>query len=145
MPESLGTFEITFDTDSMSGLVDELKDAFIEAIDRALMVVAKELLKDSKLYVPVLTGQLKDSGRTHDLPDPPTGQSRRVQVVYGDSNVVYAWIQHETPFNHPSLGFFGPAKYLERPFLVNQSFYQALFVAEVQIGLNRGYRYARRR
>lgn len=145
MPREDGTFEITFNAESMSGLLSELQGAFIEAIDRALIVVAEQLLKDSKLYVPVLTGQLRDSGRTHDLPDPPKGFERRVQVIYGDADVIYAWIQHETPFNHPSLGFFGPAKYLEKPLTLNAAYYEQLFIAEVEIGLTRGYRYASRR
>jgi hypothetical protein len=96
-----------------------------EIAEEALVVVAREFLNDSKLYVPVLTGALKDSGHVEVA---PSGDNERVvRVVY---DVFYAWMQHERPFWHPSLGFYGAARYMELPLLRFADFYLALFVDE---------------
>lgn len=137
MPLSTGTIEITFDTRQMIELLRGFIATNDRAANRALHVVARELLKDSKLYVPVLTGALKDSGRVEEVPT--LNDARRVvQTVYGNAQVLYAFIQHERAFNHPSLGFFGPAKYLEKPLLANYTYYQSLFIVEYQLAIGRG-------
>jgi len=134
---TVGTVSVVFDTTRMRNLLGNFLVVNQDAADHALNVVAKELLKDSRLYVPVLTGKLKDSGRIEGYPS-VTETRRVVQVIYGnDSNILYAALQHEKPFNHPSLGFFGPAKYLERRLVQNAAFYRALFIAEYQIYMMR--------
>jgi len=108
------------------------------AVTHALSVVARELLQDARLYVPVLTGRLRDSGRVENMPT-MSDAVVAFNVVYGGDQIDYAIRQHEVPFNHPSLGFFGPAQYLEKPLRQNYQFYLALFTVEVQIALARRY------
>ena len=127
------TISIVFDTTRMRRLLGDFLVVNQNAADFALEIVARELLKDSKLYVPVLTGALKDSGRVEQAPS-VSDAIRVFQTIYGDANkVTYAIRQHDVAYNHPSLGMFGPAKYLERPLLQNYPFYQQLFRAEYQI------------
>ena len=45
-----------------------LKKGFMAAAEAAMRAVAERLLSDSRIYVPVLTGALKDSGRVEVMP-----------------------------------------------------------------------------
>jgi len=139
MPDIQGSFSIDFDTSDFRGLVGHIRRFSLEAADYALLVVANELLRDAQLYVPVLSGRLRDSGRVEDMPEPEGAHIRRVRVVYGNADVMYAWIQHEVPYNHPSLGLYGPAKYLETPLMMNHNFYMSLFAVEYDLYLSRSY------
>lgn len=129
MPSPLdgGGIELTFDASQIQQSLEQYRELSGEVIQEALEVVAREFLKDSKLYVPVLTGALKDSGHVEVAPLFTENSERVVRVVY---DVFYAWIQHEQPFWHPSLGFYGPARYLEIPLIRFGGFYMALFVEE---------------
>ncbi len=102
---------------------------FTRAVDQALEVVGYAIWRDSLLFVPVLTGALRDSAHL-EFTRLPTRRS--VSLVYGDARIVYAWIQHEKEFWHPSLGYYGAAKYLTRPLIENADYYQALFTAELR-------------
>jgi len=134
MPKVIGTIDVSFSSSSLvQGLV-RYAQTVPEAANHAIRVVAKELLKDSRLYVPVLTGELLKSGRVEELPSLEDAV-KVARVVYGSANVVYAKIQHEKPFNHPSLGFFGPAKFLEKPLVDNGEFYQVLLATEYELFL----------
>lgn len=131
---TLGTIDVTFNTADAQELLKVFANVMPDAAAHALKVVAEELLRDSKLYVPVLTGALKDSGRVEELPTIDDAL-RVVRVIYGSADVLYARIQHEKPFNHPSLGFFGPAKFLQEPLTRNAQFYGLLLVAEYELYL----------
>lgn len=131
-----GSFEIRINSDAARRQIAELRHKASLAAESALRAVARELLADTRLYVPIFTGALKDSGRVEEFT--LTDAIRVARVVFGDTQkVVYAAIQHEVPFNHPSLGYYGAAKYLERPLQANLRFYLLLFAAEYQAALNR--------
>lgn len=139
--EHIGTISIDLDFGSFRRDLDIFVTEVREAVRHALFVVARELWKDSKLYVPVLTGRLRDSGRVKESPY-SISDSIEVRVIYGNEVVTWAIKQHEVPYNHPSLGFFGPAKYLDKPLQQNYGFYLSLFNTEVQIALARRYFHA---
>jgi len=73
-----------------------------------LVKLADATLQHSKdKYVPVLHGPLKASGRVEAYP----GRYPSVRIIYGNSEVPYALLQHENlQFLHPRGG---RAKYLE--------------------------------
>lgn len=129
-------FTARFDPFALQKQLKLFREASREAMEQALNVVAQELLRDARLYVPVLTGQLRLSGRVEDVPTYDQALTV-VRVRFGGLGVPYAAIQHEKPFWHPSLGFYGPAKYLEKPLEENFEFYQNLFVAELSAILHR--------
>ena len=104
-----------------------MKDAIRAAAQAAWEEVAQEVLRDSFVFVPVLSGDLLRSGRIEVTHTGFALQSVRISVVYGGNAIGYAETQHEDPYNHPSLGFFGAAKYLERPWTLNAVFYQELW------------------
>lgn len=103
-----------------------LKVGFAAATDYALKRVAERLLADSRQFVPVLTGQLKDSGYVEVMPDIDLAFSM-VRVIYP---LPYAETQHEDEYRHPSLGFYGAAKYLQKPLDLFRAFYYELFAFE---------------
>lgn len=103
-----------------------LKVGFAAATDYALKRVAERLLSDSRQFVPVLTGALKDSGFVEVMPDVDLAFSM-VKVIYP---LPYAETQHEDEYRHPSLGFRGAAKYLQRPLDLFADFYFELFAFE---------------
>lgn len=131
---AFGSIDVTFSTADAKELLKVFANVVPDAAQHAIRVVAEELLRDSKLYVPVLTGALKDSGRVEEVPTLDDAV-RVARVIYGNADVLYARIQHEKPFNHPSLGFFGPAKFLEEPLIKNAEFYVLLLVAEYELYL----------
>ena len=103
-----------------------LKKGFMAAAEAAMRAVAERLLSDSRIYVPVLTGALKDSGRVEVMPS--FGEAvTAFRVVYDTG---YAEKQHEVEYRHPSLGFFGAAKYLEKPLTMFGEFYIQLYTFE---------------
>lgn len=122
MPEA-GTFSVRFKPDIP---VRRVKRGAQQAMEYALVKVAERLLADSRIYVPVLTGALKDSGKVELIPTLDQAV-RYVQVTY---NTDYAERQHEIPYRHPSLGFYGAAKYLTKPLEAYGPFYLELFVLE---------------
>lgn len=122
MPEA-GTFSVRYKPDIQ---VRKLKRGMQAATEFALIKVAERLLADSRIYVPVLTGALKDSGKVELIPTLDDAV-RYVQVTY---NTDYAERQHEIPYRHPSLGFYGAAKYLTKPLEAYGPFYLDLFVLE---------------
>lgn len=123
MPITEGTFSMKFTPEIP---VRKLKRGLQEAMEYALLKVAHRLLADSRIYVPVLTGALKDSGKVELIPT-LTDAVRYVQVTY---NTDYAEKQHERPYRHPSLGFYGAAKYLAKPLEAYGPFYMQLFTLE---------------
>lgn len=125
-----GSFEFNVNTQLARRDLRQYGKLIPEAVQKALRAVADALLRDAYLYVPVLSGALRDSGRVQELVD---GSRHVAQVVFGNFDVVYAEIQHEVEFNHPGLGFFGAAKYLEKPFINNYEFYRILFVTEYRL------------
>lgn len=127
-----GEFSIQLDSTRYSAVLAQYTKVLPQAIDHALAVVARELLIDAKMHVPVLTGALKSSGRVEDMPDFDAAV-RTVRVVFGDPFLIrYAAIQHEKPYWHPSLGFYGAAKFLEKPLEQNAVFYLELMRVEVE-------------
>ncbi len=128
----LGQIDISFAVEDAQKVFSLFAKVMPVAAEHAIRVVAKELLADSKLFVPVLTGALKDSGRVEEIPTLDKAV-RVVRVIYGDVMTLYARIQHEKPFNHPSLGLFGAAKFLEKPLIQNAQFYVRLLVAEYEL------------
>lgn len=133
-----GTINIQLDVGDFARVTKEYYRNSTRAIDHALEVVAKQLLRDSRLFVPVLTGRLRDSGRTESTPT-VSDAVRAFQVVYGSEQVKYAFKQHEGFYRHPSLGFTGRARYLAKPLEKNYRFYQILFAAEYEVALRRLY------
>lgn len=106
--------------------VRKLKQGFADATQYALMRVAERLLADSRQYVPVLTGALKDSGTVEVMPKIDDA-FEMVRVTYP---LDYAETQHEDEYRHPSLGFYGAAKYLAKPLEQFGAFYLELFTFE---------------
>lgn len=123
MPETEGTFSLKFEPEIP---VRKLKRGFQQAVEFALLKVANRLLADSRIYVPVLTGALKDSGKVELIPTLSDAVSY-VQVTY---NMDYAEKQHNVEYRHPSLGFYGAAKYLSKPLEAYGPFYMQLFTLE---------------
>jgi hypothetical protein len=82
----------------------ETRRAFFEELEK----VAEQILYTAQeIYVPVLTGDLKRSGRMKSH----KGRYPVIYVSFGGPDVPYALLQHEaTWFNHPRGG---RAKYLE--------------------------------
>ncbi len=106
----------------------KLKKGMTAAAEFALRQVAERLLSDSRIFVPVLTGALKDSGRIEEQPS--FGDAvKAIRVLY---DLRYAEKQHEDEFRHPSLGFFGAAKYLTKPLELFGDFYLQLYVFEFE-------------
>lgn len=106
----------------------KLKKGFQAAAEFALHQVAERLLSDSRIFVPVLTGALKDSGKI--VEQPSFGDAvEAVRVTY---DLRYAEKQHEEEFRHPSLGFFGAAKYLTKPLEQFGDFYLRLYTFEFE-------------
>ena len=133
----VGTIQVSFETDDVRRRLGEFREWSSRAAYSAQLIVARELLKDAKLFVPVLTGALKDSGRVEPLPV-YDDTLRVVRVIFGSAQVVYAAIQHENPdYWHPSLGFHGATKFLEKPLRQNREFYLYLFLAEYRFALER--------
>lgn len=132
-----GSIQVSFEAEDARRRFSEIREWSSRAAHNAQLIVARELLKDAKLFVPVLTGALKDSGRVETLPafdDTVTV----VRTIFGSADVVYAALQHDNEtYWHPSLGFRGATKFLERPLLVNREFYLYLFLAEYRFALNR--------
>lgn len=126
-----GSIRVEFDTEDAIRQLTSFREGSLRAVQQAQLVVARELLKDAKLFVPVLTGALKDSGRVEDVPS-YSDAVEAVQVIFGSADVVYAAIQHDHPFWHPSLGFHGAARFLAQPLEINGQFYLRLFLAEYQ-------------
>lgn len=130
---ALGTIALTFDLDLQ---VEDVRRRFKSAVKGAQGVVARALLADAYAYVPVLSGALRDSGRVEHIPtlDDSIVWTR---VVFGSNpDVLYAEYQHEEDLRHPSLGFKGRAKYLQKPFDANSRFYLALYELELSNRLN---------
>lgn len=123
-----GTLKLDISVDFDGNVVT---DAIQDAAFRGIRRVAEALLADAWAYVPVLTGALRDSGHIEEFR--ANGPDLVVQVVY---DLVYAIRQHEEEFNHPSLGFFGAAKYLQKPWEANQPFYAALLEQTIVSRLN---------
>lgn len=106
--------------------IPELKKRLTAASEYALVQVANRLLADSRAFVPVLTGDLKDSGRVETMPTSDEA-FRVIRVIYDMS---YAEKQHEGDYWHPSLGYFGAAKYLAKPLELFGAYYIQLFEFE---------------
>lgn len=130
-----GLITIDIKADKLKKVVDLFHERLNAAIERALVAVANELLRDSRMYVPVLTGALRNSGRVERVYF--NDVLHIVRVVYGNALVRYAYYQHEKPLNHPGLGFTGAAKYLEKPLLQNMEFYDFLFMLHLRLELSR--------
>jgi len=109
------------------------KKNVLDAVLFASRTVAERWLSDSKDYVPVLTGALKDSGYVARAKIAGSA-AVRFSVFY---NTRYAEKQHEEEFNHPSLGFFGRAAYLTKPLEANKDFYEQLFALAMKRYLER--------
>ena len=103
-----------------------LRKGFAAATEYALKRVADRLLSDSRQFVPVLTGALKDSGFVEVMPTVDQAFAM-VKVIYP---LDYAETQHEDEYRHPSLGFRGAAKYLQKPLDLYTDFYFELFAFE---------------
>ena len=88
--------------------IRKMDKATRKAFFEELVKIAGEILQHSQdKYVPVLTGDLKNSGRLNAFP----GYYPTVEIGFGGGAVDYAVLQHENlSFNHPRGG---SAKYLE--------------------------------
>lgn len=106
--------------------LDSIKVRFKDATFYAETKVAQRLLEDSKAFVPVLTGQLKDSASVQSVP--PLGTMRGIVRVLYDTP--YARTQHEDSYWHPSLGFHGAARYMLKPIEMFGEFYRRLYEYE---------------
>ncbi len=124
MAEFEGSFKVVIDVPDLTGVRDVIVDAHREAA----LAVAENLLSDSRLYVPVLSGDLLDSGRVE-----VTGalfDSVVVSVIYGSGSADYAETQHDDPYRHPSLSSGDlpfAAEYLTKPLEFNRTFYITLY------------------
>ena len=125
-----GEGKIAFDLSTDTRPVDRIKKGFMAARREALQIVAREILTDTYAYVPVLTGALKDSGRIEFSPG-FNDVDEVVKVIYGDDQTIaYAKTQHDDPYHHPSLGFYGRAAWFERVWALNGPYYAELFSLE---------------
>lgn len=118
-----GEFSITLNSHFVK---KDVRKAFTKATEHALLKVAERLLSDSRVYVPVLTGALKASGHIEELPTLENA-TKLIRVIY---NLDYAEKQHENEYRHPSLGFYGAAKYLQKPLTLYGAYYMELFTFE---------------
>ena len=64
-----------------------------------MLEISRDIMKISKAkYVPILSGDLKRSGKVKGYP----GRYPSVVLSYGNESVLYALLQHENPnFHHP--------------------------------------------
>ena len=126
-----GSFSIDWKTNIDFSKVTE---DIAKAAQHASRLVAEKWLFDSKDFVPVLTGRLKDSGRVERRRLKEDAANFVYGVIY---ETPYATKQHEEEFQHPSLGFFGAAKYLTKPLAANKDFYMTLFTLAMRRFLER--------
>lgn len=83
------------------------------------------ILEQSKPYVPVDTGRLRDSGEVTKIPN---GYQLKYEARNPKTGYNYAPIQHENlEFNHTV----GQAKYLEAPLRKNMKLLKQMIVKEV--------------
>lgn len=101
---------VTFKVDIKANNFRSIKGAVIEDIASAMYTEAELIMTDSKAnYVPVVTGQLSNSGTVLKPEIKPS--SVIVKLGYGGPAAPYALAVHEAP---PSWGQHKP-KYLSRP------------------------------
>jgi hypothetical protein len=123
-------YKVRFDVSHFNDSAKEFASTNRAALDQALLSVGSAILRDAKLYVPILTGALKDSGKVSL--DIWSNSSQGVRISFGSADVVYAQIQHDKEFWHPSLGFYGAAKYVSKPLMANMYFYTWMFMFELK-------------
>ena len=109
--------------------VQRVKSHLTDSARKATFAVAQQLLQDTHPFVPVLTGQLRDSGEARRDVGPAIDEYIKVSLVY---TTKYAAKQHDGNYNHPSLGFKGPALYITRPLEMFLPFYRAVYFFELE-------------
>ncbi len=112
-----------------------LGQAAPQAVGEALFDEGNELLNDSKEYVPVDFGTLRNSG--HVEPPKQVGHDIQVMVGYGGAAAAYALAVHENPRSGKTGGVSpsgkkyqhwattGQWKYLETPFKIRVAGYSS--------------------
>ena len=98
-------FSFKFSGDrEMKRRLQNVQKKYRRKVKKALRERAEKIMKRSRdHFVPVDTGDLHDTGRVED------GKDLEVLLTYGDADVDYAEVVHET---HPT-----QSKYLEIPFM----------------------------
>lgn len=99
--------------------------AYRQAVAKAVFSEAQALLTESKILVPVITGNLKSSGRVNMK----EGGDIEAVISYGDPTVPYALRVHEEPRPPTSNGTY---KYLETPFKEASGKYAARIAANAK-------------
>lgn len=127
------TFNIFIDpSDALNGL-GKLKDGAIRAIEAGIEKAAKELLKDCRPYVPMLTGALRDSGRVEDL------ENLAFRLIWDAANpannYVYARKQYEEVLQHVDGRY--AARWVEKVFRANPLRYLNLAALYMEFELAR--------
>lgn len=113
-------FKISTDASGVLSGLGKFKEGVSKAIDAAIRNSARELLKDCRPYVPLLTGRLRDSGKVvQELED------FAYSVVWDAANpkngYVYAEIQYDRVLQHVDGRY--AAKWVEKVFRENPDKY----------------------
>lgn len=114
-----------FDTSEMKAKLEEARGKFREAVADALEKAAKDVLDESRRYVPTDTGTLAASGKVQ-----VDRAAFSATIGYGSGQAEdYAVIQHENTHDHHDDG--GP-KFLERPLVKARQQMAQTIAAEIK-------------
>jgi hypothetical protein len=137
---------IKITTDISGGIkqTQYLRTILGQLIEFAVERTAKILLRDCRPYIPMLTGRLRDSGRTEEIKSQLFNYS--VKLIWDAANplngYVYAARQYHEVFNHVDGRY--AAKWVERVLIANPDRYTMLVARYMTIGLRRTMQLRRR-
>jgi len=110
---------VELNTSKYLKLLDNINKKLDNTSERALQRMGQELLKKSKLEVPIDTGKLKSSGKVKS--------SKKDEVTVGYYTKYAAIIHEKKSLNLKN----GKEKYLEDPLKNNLSLWQKIFAEEL--------------
>ncbi|MFH0814313.1 MAG: hypothetical protein V2A69_15970 [Pseudomonadota bacterium] len=129
----MSSIEIKIFSDAGKLWFGALKEAFEKAIATGIRLAAKELLKDCRPYVSMLTGRLRDSGRVEEL------ENYAFKLVWDAANpksgYIYAAYQHNKILQHVDGKY--AAKWVSRTLEVNKGRYVMLANRLIEAELSR--------
>lgn len=115
----MAKFQISFDGSNALAGIRKLRSSFDRAIHESIKETARLVLKDSRPFIPLLTGRLRDSGRVEEL------ERYTFKLIWDaanpKSNFIYAEVQYKKVLNHIDGRY--AAKWVEKTFNSNRQFY----------------------
>lgn len=121
---------ITIDSSNALSNIKQIKDNAVRVIIASLKSAANALLKDSRKYVPIDTGQLRDSGRVEEE---SLLAMRLIWDAASEKGFIYAQKQYSEVLNHIDGRY--AAKWVEKAFNENQQKYLNIFFLSFNTGI----------